>query len=109
MLFFRSEDNARQWCQEKGIPMNPLVTIDQLWQMATTRKPDMALRLHSHRFEITLRRLLSEKLFAVVQIEGIHGFYHWSDAGVASWYDFAVAIQEEALEQAEEEKEEEFS
>ncbi|HEX7035946.1 MAG TPA: dTDP-4-dehydrorhamnose reductase [Pseudomonadales bacterium] len=23
--------------------------------------------------------------------------FHWSDAGVASWYDFAVAIQEEAL------------
>jgi dTDP-4-dehydrorhamnose reductase len=23
---------------------------------------------------------------------------HWTDAGVASWYDFAVAIQEEALE-----------
>ena len=22
---------------------------------------------------------------------------HWTDAGVASWYDFAVAIQEEAL------------
>ncbi|WOD06153.1 sugar nucleotide-binding protein [Marinomonas sp. GJ51-6] len=25
--------------------------------------------------------------------------YHWTDAGVASWYDFAVAIQEIALEQ----------
>jgi dTDP-4-dehydrorhamnose reductase len=25
------------------------------------------------------------------------GVHHWSDAGVASWYDFAVAIQEEAL------------
>jgi dTDP-4-dehydrorhamnose reductase len=25
------------------------------------------------------------------------GIFHWSDAGVASWYDFAVAIQEEAL------------
>src|SRR5690606_25906549 len=24
------------------------------------------------------------------------GIYHWSDAGVASWYDFAVAVQEEA-------------
>lgn len=24
------------------------------------------------------------------------GLYHWSDAGVASWYDFAVAIYEEA-------------
>jgi dTDP-4-dehydrorhamnose reductase len=22
---------------------------------------------------------------------------HWTDAGVASWYDFAVAIQEEAV------------
>ena len=26
------------------------------------------------------------------------GIYHWTDAGVASWYDFAVAIQEEAVE-----------
>jgi dTDP-4-dehydrorhamnose reductase len=27
-----------------------------------------------------------------------HGIHHWCDSGVASWYDFAVAIQEEALE-----------
>ena len=27
----------------------------------------------------------------------IEGYYHWTDAGVASWYDFAVAIQREAL------------
>jgi dTDP-4-dehydrorhamnose reductase len=26
------------------------------------------------------------------------GTFHWSDAGVASWYDLAVAIQEAALE-----------
>jgi dTDP-4-dehydrorhamnose reductase len=25
------------------------------------------------------------------------GVYHWTDLGVASWYDFAVAIQDEAL------------
>jgi dTDP-4-dehydrorhamnose reductase len=25
------------------------------------------------------------------------GIYHWTDLGVASWYDFAVAVQEEAL------------
>lgn len=28
---------------------------------------------------------------------GLTGVHHWTDAGVASWYDFAVAIQEEAL------------
>ena len=28
---------------------------------------------------------------------GSTGMHHWTDAGVASWYDFAVAIQEEAL------------
>ena len=28
---------------------------------------------------------------------GVHGIWHWTDAGVASWYDFAVAVQEEAL------------
>jgi dTDP-4-dehydrorhamnose reductase len=25
------------------------------------------------------------------------GTFHWTDAGVASWYDFAVAIAEEAV------------
>jgi dTDP-4-dehydrorhamnose reductase len=27
--------------------------------------------------------------------ERVHGVFHWTDAGVASWYDFAVAIAEE--------------
>ena len=28
----------------------------------------------------------------------IEGIYHWTDAGIAGWYDFAVAIQEEAFQ-----------
>ncbi len=28
----------------------------------------------------------------------LSGIFHWTDAGVASWYDFAVAIQEMALD-----------
>lgn len=28
---------------------------------------------------------------------GLSGTYHWTDAGVASWYDFAIAIRDEAL------------
>ena len=40
---------------------------------------------------------LAEVLWKIVQDPKIAGTHHWSDAGVASWYDFAVAIQEEAL------------
>jgi dTDP-4-dehydrorhamnose reductase len=40
---------------------------------------------------------LAQVIWNVVQHPKITGTHHWSDAGVASWYDFAVAIQEEAL------------
>lgn len=39
---------------------------------------------------------LAETLWALVAADR-PGTYHHQDAGVASWYDFAVAIQEEAL------------
>lgn len=45
----------------------------------------------------TWARSLAEFLWAVMDRPQINGVLHWSDAGVASWYDFAVAIQEEAL------------
>lgn len=40
---------------------------------------------------------LGRLIARIVQDEEASGVFHWSDAGVASWYDFAVAIQEEAL------------
>ena len=40
---------------------------------------------------------LAQLLLHIVQQDIAGGIYHWSDAGVASWFDFAVAIQEEAL------------
>jgi dTDP-4-dehydrorhamnose reductase len=40
---------------------------------------------------------LAEAVWAAAERPGLKGFYHWSDAGVCSWYDFAVAIHEEAL------------
>ena len=39
---------------------------------------------------------LARTLWALVGAEAF-GIYHHADSGVASWYDFAVAIQEEAL------------
>jgi hypothetical protein len=45
MLFFRSEDRVREWCEARGLPMRPRVSIAQLWGLAkawyTTRlQPD---------------------------------------------------------------------
>ena len=34
---------------------------------------------------------------AIWALDGHSGIFHWTDAGIASWYDFAVAIQDEAL------------
>ena len=45
----------------------------------------------------TWARGLALTTWAGVKHGATHGIYHWSDAGVCSWYDFAVAIQEEAL------------
>jgi len=34
MLFFRSEERAREWCSSGGYPLRPLVSMDRLWQLA---------------------------------------------------------------------------
>ncbi len=39
---------------------------------------------------------LANTLWSLAERPRLHGICHWTDAGVASWYDFAVAIQEEA-------------
>jgi dTDP-4-dehydrorhamnose reductase len=36
-------------------------------------------------------------IWGLVDAGATPGIYHWTDLGVASWYDFAVAIQDEAL------------
>ena len=36
-------------------------------------------------------------IWGLLDAEAVPGIYHWADLGVASWYDFAVAIQDEAL------------
>jgi hypothetical protein len=36
MLFFRSEARVREWCTAGNCPVRPLVSIDQLWKLATT-------------------------------------------------------------------------
>jgi dTDP-4-dehydrorhamnose reductase len=39
---------------------------------------------------------LANTLWRAIELPAVHGVHHWRDAGAASWYDFAVAIAEEA-------------
>jgi hypothetical protein len=34
MLLFRSEEHVNRWCQIHNVPRRPLVSLDQLWQLA---------------------------------------------------------------------------
>jgi dTDP-4-dehydrorhamnose reductase len=40
---------------------------------------------------------VSHAIWGLIKGSAPPGIYHWTDLGVASWYDFAVAIQEEAM------------
>ncbi len=65
MLFFRSEEQIREWCDEGGYPMRPVVTMDQLWVLATT--------WYSTRLKVESRRPQPEEMreiFAGLGLEG---------------------------------------
>ena len=40
---------------------------------------------------------IGRAIWALIETQAAPGIYHWTDLGVASWYDFAVAIQDEAI------------
>jgi dTDP-4-dehydrorhamnose reductase len=40
---------------------------------------------------------IGRAIWGLIDAQAAPGIYHWTDLGVASWYDFAVAIQDEAL------------
>ena len=45
----------------------------------------------------TAARSVAEAIWHIIANPDLNGIHHWTDAGVASWYDFAVAIAEEAF------------
>ncbi len=58
-------------CEVHTVPIPQRSPGKRLWQLVTTRRPDMAHRLYSPVFAAELRRLLAENQFDIVQIEGI--------------------------------------
>jgi dTDP-4-dehydrorhamnose reductase len=40
---------------------------------------------------------IAQAIWGLIEASAAGGTYHWTDLGIATWYDFATAIQDEAL------------
>lgn len=65
MLFFRSEERVREWCGDLGIPVRPLVRLDQLWGLAAA--------WYSTRLQPTSRRPQPEEMRRIFAGLGLAG------------------------------------
>lgn len=79
------------WLYGRG-GRNFVVTMLRLMQ-----KPDSVRIVADQIGSPTWAGSLARALWHALSIDGFKGTHHWTDAGIASWYDFAIAVQEEAL------------
>ena len=77
MLFFRSEERVREWCEARGVAPRPFVTIPQLWALSTT--------WYSSRLEADSRRPKPDEMRSIFAGIGLRGDFwdplaDWSEA-----------------------------
>jgi hypothetical protein len=65
MLFFRSEELVLAWAAAHGYAVQPLVTIEQLWKLATT--------WYSTRLQENSRRPQADEMRAIFAGLGLEG------------------------------------
>jgi hypothetical protein len=65
MLLFRSEENVSRWCETRGIPVRPLIRLDQLWHLATT--------WYENRLTVDSRRPAADEMVAIFASTGLTG------------------------------------
>ena len=93
---------------QKGLPgRHSIIRTSWLYSASGNNFMLTMLRLMAEREELSV---VADQVGTPTHCAGLAGFLwwvaehksppvmHWSDCGVASWYDFAVAIMEEALE-----------
>ena len=65
MLLFRSEENVNTWCAARNIPRRPLVTLEQLWQLA--------LHWYANRLTVESRRPGPDEMVSIFNSLGLTG------------------------------------
>ena len=65
MLFFRSEEMIREWCAAHRHPVRPVMTMAQLWTLATT--------WYSTRLQENSRRPQPAEMRAIFAAIGLDG------------------------------------
>jgi hypothetical protein len=65
MLFFRSEEHIDRWCRSRQLPRRPLISMDQLWHLATT--------WYENRLTIESRRPAADEMIGIFADIGLKG------------------------------------
>jgi hypothetical protein len=63
MLLFRSEEHVGRWCTAHGLPQRPLVSLEQLWELA--------LVWYSNRLTPEARRPMGTEISAIFERLGL--------------------------------------
>ena len=67
MLCFRSEAHVEAWCRTRGLPVNPLVRLDQLWHLA--------VQWYGNRLTVESRRPAPAEMTRIFGEVGLEGAF----------------------------------
>ena len=65
MLLFRSEGTINSWCEARGIPQRPLISLAQLWQLA--------VHWYANRLTVESRRPAADEMVSIFASIGLTG------------------------------------
>ncbi len=67
MLLFRSEESVNRWCEARRLPRRPIVSLEQLWQLAVI--------WYGNRLTPESRRPASDEMVSVFASIGLTGAF----------------------------------
>jgi len=65
MLLFRSEEHVERWCRTRGLPVQPRVSMAQLWELAVA--------WYANRITEESRRPVGDEVRAIFDRIGLRG------------------------------------